>query len=122
MKEAMKKIQDEMAKESKHPYVQVIGDFLLLHLEKNPQDAESVVAKDKTIKNSLAAMRTEAKKKKVDNCAVLTDEEGFAVVLKYFGIDTKPGKTVTEKAETVPETKETVTEHADFNVKLDDFL
>ena len=35
-------------------------------------------------------MRKEAQKKKVGNCAVLTDAEGFAIVLKYCGIDAAP--------------------------------
>ena len=85
--QAMEKLRSEITNCHNNPYVQVVGDFLLNHLEKHPQDAEKLLAADKTIGKSLDAMRKVAETKKVGNCAVLTDEEGFAVVLKYFGID-----------------------------------
>jgi hypothetical protein len=114
--EAIAKISVEIQKE-KNPYVQAVGGFLLQHLDKNPQDAEKILVQDKTILKSLDAMKKEAEKKKVGNCAVLTDAEGFAVVLKYFGID---GQVVLPEAPVpVPTTSKT---SSDFDVKLDDFL
>ena len=84
---AITKIQDEMTKNQNNTYIQAVGGFLLERLKTNPAAAEKIVAADKTIGKSLDEMKAEAQKKKVGNCAVLTDEEGFAVVLKYFGID-----------------------------------
>ncbi|BBI32018.1 hypothetical protein [Cohnella abietis] len=83
---AIAKLRNEMA-ESKDPYVHVIGDFLISHVTKNPNDAEKIQAADKTIIKSLGAMAAEASKKKVGNHAVLTDAEGYEIVLKYFGIE-----------------------------------
>ena len=84
---AITKIEDEMSKNKNNGYIQAVGGFLLGRLKTNQADAEKILADDKTIAKSLDKMRDEAKKKQVGNCAVLTDEEGFAVVLKYFGID-----------------------------------
>ena len=82
---ARQKLATEMEAD-KNPYIHVVGHFLMTHLAKNPGDADKIRTKGKTIKGSLRHMESEACKKKVGNCAVLTDEEGFAIVLDYFGI------------------------------------
>lgn len=87
--QAIKKLKEEIQKNSNNSYIQVVGNFLIGYLEQNPESAKSVLAEDKTIAKSLDEMRKEAEKKKVGNCAVLTDQEGFDVVLKYFGITSK---------------------------------
>lgn len=84
--DAIKKLEAEMASNT-NPYIQAVGAFLVDHLNKSPKDAEKFLVADKTILKSLDAMKSAAEKKKVGNCAVLTDQEGFAIVLKYFGID-----------------------------------
>lgn len=81
--EAISKLQSEIT-ESKNPAVQVIGQFLLQHVETNPEDAACILKTDKSIMKSLEAMRKVAEKKKVGNMAVLSDDEGFAIVLNYF--------------------------------------
>ncbi|MCJ0932568.1 hypothetical protein MST22_15580 [Virgibacillus halodenitrificans] len=81
----MKKLQDEM-KKANNPYVSLIGDYLLNHLKANPVDEVKLADNNKTIQGSLDAMRKAAEKKKVGNMAVLSDEEGFAVVCDYFNI------------------------------------
>jgi hypothetical protein len=83
--EAIAKINAEV-KSSKNPYVHVVGQFLLSHLDTNPEDARLVFNADKTIMKSLGEMRKVAEGRKIDNCAVLTDQEGFDIVLKYFGV------------------------------------
>lgn len=118
---ASEKIKQEIEKE-KNPYVQVVGEFLLQHIGQNPQDAEKLLANDKTILKSLDEMKKVAEKKKVGNVAVLTDQEGFEVVLKYFEIGTKPVQIVKKPSEFVNQTSKNVTESIDFDVKLDDFL
>lgn len=86
MQFAIKKIQEEMEKNN-NPYIQAIGTFLLQHLKTNPVAADKIMTAEKTILKSLDEMKKVAEKKKVGNCAVLTDQEGFEIVLKYFGID-----------------------------------
>ncbi|OME05784.1 hypothetical protein BSK60_33100, partial [Paenibacillus odorifer] len=43
------------------------------------------LAEGKTIAGALTAMKTEASKNKFDGMAMLTDEEGYAIALEYFG-------------------------------------
>jgi len=121
MQAAIDKIRAEMTANANNPYVQVVGTFLLQRLEANPQSAAGILDADKTIAKSLDAMRKEAEKKKVGNCAVLTDAEGFAVVLKYFGIEgavtAVPSTSPLSQASMTP-----VSHGSDFDVKLDDFL
>ncbi len=116
---AVSKLKTEMEANKNNSYVQVVGKFLLQHLEENPAAAEKIMSEDKTIAKSLDAMKTEAQKKKVGNCAVLTDQEGFAVVLKYFDIKgkaTKPASAAPPVVDTpAPETN-------NFNVSLDELL
>lgn len=115
---AKEKINSEMSSNNNNPYIQVVGNFLLQHLESDPGAAEKILAKDKNITKSLEAMRKAAEKKKVGNMAVLTDAEGFAVVLKYFGIDGQPVNVEAPAVTPVKQEKPT----DDFNVSLDDFL
>ncbi|MDR7867787.1 MAG: hypothetical protein RIN56_13315 [Sporomusaceae bacterium] len=114
---AIEKIRDEMVAKN-DTYVQVVGDMLLHHLTANPAAAEKVMASGKTIAGSLSAMRSAAEKKKSGNCAVLTDAEGFAVVLEYFGISgTASIPSPVPAALLIPKTAST-----DFDVSLDDLL
>jgi len=119
---AIEKIRAEMDANKNNAYVQVVGEFLLQHLAANPQDAEKILNPDKTILKSLEEMRKVAEKKKVGNCAVLTDQEGFEVVLKYFGIDAKPQVFVTEHPQTNIEYSKTITNDIGFDVRLEDLL
>lgn len=82
-KEAIAKLKTEIT-DSKNPAVQVIGQFLLQHIEEKPEDAACILKTDKSIMKSLEVMRKVAEKKKVGNMAVLSDDEGFAIVLNYF--------------------------------------
>lgn len=121
--EAIKKIKEEMQKEN-NPFVQVIGEFLIKQIEANPGAAVKIVNSDKSIIKSLDEMQKEARKKKVGNYAVLTDQEGFDIVLKYFGIkiNSEPVKVEnTEKySEKVIPFKKNKT--VDFDVSLEDFI
>lgn len=115
--QAIQKIKTEMDS-NKDGYTQAVGGFLLQHLETNPAAAEKIMAEGKTIKGSLDEMRKAAEKQKVGNCAVLTDAEGFAVVLKYYGIEGKAqAATSAPPAAPAPDRKS-----IDFSVNLDDLL
>lgn len=124
---ALEKIRLEMAQNATNTYIQVVGGFLLQHLEQSPQDAEKILVTDKTIGKSLEEMRKEASKKKVGNCAVLTDQEGFAVVLKYFGIESTAH--IAARAVPISVSSDKVIQSSvvskpanDFDIKLEDFL
>jgi len=125
MKNAAVKIKTEMCSNKNNSYIQVIGDFLLRHLEANPDCAEKILATDKTIVKSLDAMKNEARKKQHNGMAMLTDAEGFAIVLKYFGIEgvpvaaDAPAAPVSAPVATAPVKKPVA---VDFDVKLEDFL
>ena len=116
---AIEKIRSEMTKNASNSYIQVVGEFLLQHLENSPRDAEKVLIADKTIGNSLVEMRKAAEKKKAGNCAMFTPQEGFEIVLKYFGIEAvsvaapKPAQT---------EVKPKPIADDDFDIKLEDLL
>lgn len=105
---AVMKLRDEMAENAQHAYVQLIGRFLLEHLHSHPESAKHIMTERKTIKGSLAAMRDLARKQQVDGCAMLTDEEGYAIVLQYFGIPKQQAAASKNNAE--------------FDVNLDDLL
>lgn len=123
--EARAKLQAEIAG-SNNPAVQAIGQFLLQHLEQNQDDAGSILHADKTIAKSLDAMRKAAEKKKVGNVAVLTDAEGFAIVLDYFKKETpaaearKPAATPVNKTSTAKPAPAPEPEEDDFD--FDDLL
>lgn len=116
LQDAFLKLNSEMEANRTNPYVQYIGKFLLGHIEKNPQDAEKILTAEKTIGKSLDAMRTVAQTKKVGNVAMLTPDEGFKVVLEYFGIKVE-NVTLPETPVPAPKPKSA----DDFDVKLEDF-
>ena len=111
---AIEKLKNEMNENNDDAYIQAIGQFLIQQIEKVESAAEAILATDKTIKNSLEAMKNEAKKKAVNGFAMFTPDVGFALVLKYFDIKN-------EKNE-IPEVKVPVKKSSRFEVKLDDFL
>lgn len=119
---AITKLRTEIDQNKNNPYIQVVGEFLINYLNSDPGQAEKILNPDKTIAKSLNEMRKEAEKKKVGNCAVLTDQEGFEIVLKYFDIDTNIIKNVTEQAQNVIKPAENVTKDIEFNIKLEDLI
>lgn len=108
--QAINKLGTEMAQNIDNTYIQVVGDFLIKHLEANPGSAERILDPNKSIEKSLDEMAKVAQKKKKGNCAVLSDEEGFAIVLQYFGIEPA------QDGQELPEQK------VNFDVNLDDLL
>lgn len=117
---AIAKLQSEMSQNANKHYIQVVGAFLLEHLGTNPGSAEKIMAQDKTIGKSLDEMKKEAKKKQMGGCAVLTDQEGFEIVLKYFGI--KPGKALAKDVMRHEPRLAFEKPNVVFDVKLEDLL
>ena len=120
---AIAKIQSEMDANKANGYVQVVGSFLLHHLESNPNDAGKIRDEGKTILKSLDEMKKVAEKKKVGNCGVIDPQEGFSIVLKYFGIEgAAPTTFAAAPRETITVTSAQKPAVTDFDVKLEDFL
>jgi pantoate kinase len=92
---ATEKLKAEMKLHDKEESIQKIGNFLLQQLSENPEVAEKLLDPNKSIVKSLENMQNEVKKsieklKKTGVVtAVLTDEEGLKLVLKYYGIKEK---------------------------------
>lgn len=126
VEQAMAKLQAELRVDGVHPYVSAIGNFLMDHIKDNLSAAEKIMAEGKTIVGSMKEMRKEAEKVKVDNCAVLTREQGYEIVLKYFDI-TGTAPVVKAVAPVSPDNvpKEPVTAPkpaSRFEASLDEFL
>jgi hypothetical protein len=112
LQQALQKLQTEIGSvDKKNKYVPVVGGFLINHVRNNPEHASLILVDGKTVSGSLEAMKAEAKKQASDGVGVLTDEEGFNVVLKYFGVDVPDP--------VAPEPEPTA---RNFNVSLDDLL
>ncbi|WP_411680449.1 hypothetical protein [Clostridium thailandense] len=123
--EGIKKLNDEIYKNKSNPHIEVIGKYLIEYLNRNPDAAKEIMNKDKTIGKSLQEMKKVAEKKRVGNCAILTDQEGFEIVLKYFEIKNSKGKSdITPEAKPiyVPAENVEVKKDIDFDVNLEDFL
>ncbi|MPM11363.1 hypothetical protein SDC9_57706 [bioreactor metagenome] len=121
LNKAVKKINDEIEKE-KNPYVKVIGEYLLKVIADNEGAAEKILAADKTIMKSLEAMRKAAEKNKVGNMAMISDEEGFAIVIKYFEIKREKKNDMANKKVIDFKAKKEEKEEDIFNVSLDDYI
>ena len=122
--EAITKINDEMEKEN-NPYVKVIGEYLLGLIKNDETTAEKILDNDKSIMKSLEEMRKAAEKVKVGNMAMISDEEGFSIVLKYFGIEKSEPKVIDDiKAVNIIERKVDKEEASEdmLDISLDAYL
>ena len=122
--ESITKINDEMEKEN-NPYVKLIGEYLLEVIKNNETAAEKILDKDKSIMKSLEEMRKAAEKVKVGNMAMISDEEGFSIVLKYFGIEKSEPKVIDDiKAVNIIERKVDKEEASEdmLDISLDAYL
>lgn len=122
LEKAIEKLKREMEQEKDNAYTQVVGGYLIKFLNKNQGAAERFLAEDKTIAKSLEQMRTEASKKKKNNFAMFTLEEGLEIVLQYFGINTKPEIEVQEPTFEYKEVAPKENKKVDFDIRLEDFL
>jgi hypothetical protein len=84
MEKAIEKIEAEKLA-TKNPTIQRIADFLLEQLETHPEYAEKIVVDGKTIASSLKMMARYAMQFRDDNAATISDDEGFGIVLQYYG-------------------------------------
>ena len=86
LEKAIEKLQQEMTA-SNEPYVKFIGQYMLDHIKGRPADAAAIMAEGKTIAGSLVVMKDKAKKKATGGCAMFTPDEGFAIIMEYYGLN-----------------------------------
>jgi hypothetical protein len=119
MEQAIAKLRAEMEETKGNPYVQVIGNFLIQHIDANHEAAEKIMTEGKSIAKSLEAMQAEAKKKQSGGMAMLTDAEGYAIVLKYYEINGQPVEPIPAA---IPTPVAAPKPQGRFNVSLDELL
>lgn len=119
VQKAIEKLRSEIDKNKKDGFVEVIGEFLIKTVQDNSEASEKILVKDKTISGSINEMSKEARKKSINGHAMLSDQEGFQIVLKYFGINAAAPESEPEikKEPKIEESKAT-----DFSYSLDDFM
>lgn len=118
--QAIAKIEAEIKQNITDGYVTVIGEFLLKYLESNPAAAEKIMADGKTINKSVDELEKASKAKRKGNRAVISDQEAYAIVLKYFGIEDAGINThPVDRPKPAAEPKKTV---VDFDIDLDELL
>ena len=87
--EAIGKINGEMQKSPDDRVLEAIGHYLIDRIT----DADAEKVRDKTLAGAVEKMRSAAQKVARGGVGVLTDEEGFAIVRRYFGLrDDAPEK------------------------------
>lgn len=120
LEQAIAKIRAEMEANKSDAYVQGAGTLLIRYLGVHPAASEKVLAKDVTLKKAVQAMEAEAKRRAVgvSNGRVcwMSDEEGMAIVLEYFGIQATPAETHAPLEAAVHKSTSA------FTVNLDDLL
>lgn len=129
IEQAIEKIKEEMQKDS-NPYMNLIGNYVIKNIEVNKPSAEKIVAGSKTILGSLEEMKKEAKKVAKNGVGILTDEEGFAIVAKYFEFEGVQSSVddVQTKSKVIELPKKEMADNKpkrvqiDFDVSLDDFI
>ena len=105
IEQAIEKVKEEMNSKP-NGYKKIIGNHVIGNLAVNKASAKEIVNGNKTLAGSLEAMRKEAEKFKEGNVAVLTDEEGFKVVDKYYGfIGIQTEINISDKKEEVKKNK-----------------
>lgn len=119
VQKAIEKLRAEMDKNKENDCTQKVGEFLIKTLQDNPEAAEKILGKDKTISNSISEIAKEARKQSRNGYAMLPDQEGFDIVLKYFEINAAVPEV---KPDIKEEPKKEESKAADFNYSLDDFL
>jgi len=116
---AISKIQAEMDANQDNSYIQLMGEFFLNYIKDHPEAAEKLANPDKTLAGSLKEMEKDARsKKRSGNVVMLTYQEGFEVVFRYFGIEAQPpAAPVVTPPVSVPRQSS-----AAFDVRLEDLL
>ncbi len=122
LQKAIEKLRSEMDRNKNNSYIQVVGQYLIKRVESNPSSAEKILASDKSIEKSLDAIRKVAEKRKVGNCAVIAPDEGFAIIMDYFGISGASTAQLPSAGNPVPVEPPQSTSGEEFDLRLEDLL
>jgi hypothetical protein len=128
LNKAIEKLKAEIGANKNNEYIKVVGEFLLNFLGEHPEAAEKIMTADKTIAKSLDEMKRIASTKKVGNMAMFTPQEGFSIVMKYFGIESgvAPQQVIESTLKSSNVNRPIETQKAkpaiDLDIKLEDLL
>jgi hypothetical protein len=122
LNKAISKLRTEIDQNKNNPYIQVVGEYLMKYLEKDPGAAEKILHSGKTIEKSLDEMKKVAEKKKTGNYSVLTPQEGFDIVMKYFGIKVVSTEKAAHNNNQEVIIKTDCEPENNFDIKLEDLL
>ena len=121
IEDAIKKINDEVQKNHSNTYLVMVGEHIIDNIT-TEDNAERVLAKDKTLQGCLSQIRTFASKQKKDNVAVIDDVTVYKWAREYFGLKAAEKKPHLEvvKMQTPAETPKEVPKKSG-HLSLDDF-
>lgn len=90
--EAKDALRDEMAKAAAHAGVQQIGTYLTERLEAEPEIAEKLLTKGKSLRGAFGAIYEYAKKHRTNSFAYVPPEKAYEIVDEYYGIADAEGR------------------------------
>lgn len=102
---ATDKLRDEMAKQSTHPGIAVLGDYMTARLQGDPSIAAAILADGKTLSGAFDAIRDYASKHRTGSFAYVPPEKAFEICAGYYGI--LPAGAPQTQAPAVPEPDDT---------------
>lgn len=125
-KRAIEKLDKEM-EAAKDPCSKYIAEQLLQLATSCPEVAEKILEQKKTLSGALLAVRQEAKKHAVGDCACLDEVQIMEIACKYYDIDNAEpaaGATAVSQAlgKALETSMDTGTGAAAVSVNLDDFF
>ena len=83
---ALEKINAEMQKDPQNVYMEAVGHYVLDRVAMSPEDAEKILAEDKSLKGCLEEIKKKAQKEAKGGVAVIRDDVVFGWADEYFGI------------------------------------
>lgn len=125
LKKAISKIKEEIEK-TKDINTKAIGKYLLTQIETNEEAIKNIYDGKKTLKECSKKVVEVARKKAINGCAILSDEEVYKIVRDYFEIKVIQNKILQVEVEEIKEDHGIINKpnssKESFNVSLEDFL
>lgn len=90
MLEKIKNTFDTELNQKKNSTYERIAAYVLERCRENPTTMEAVAAaveEKKNIAGAVEEMKKEAKKTAINGIGCLSDEEGYSIIMKYFGVE-----------------------------------
>lgn len=88
VEKAYQKMEKEAEEMKMRRDIVYIMEYLRERIHKNPPLAEKVLDEKKTLKGAYDSMAAEARRR---NEPCISDQEGFEIIEKYYGMDTVTG-------------------------------